>query len=150
MNSSLVVIFRYASITLIFWCFIILMLDVRIKTIEERIIGEKKVIGNIEVAEHDISGSYFEVVDKAETLGKNWRIPTIEEYKLIKENNLLADTSSYWSSVSELKNPLNKLIFFTHSGNTKPISIKKYERFDNESRGRARLVRTISINDSLR
>jgi hypothetical protein len=152
MNSSLVVIFRYVSVTLIFWCFIIWMYDVRIKTLEERIIGEKTVIDNIEVAEYDIFGSYFEVVEKARKLGQNWRIPTIEEYKLIKENNLLADSSGYWSSVSEFKNPSNKMIFFTPGGNIEPNSTNEYDRFFDNTRdhAKARLVRTISIDDSLR
>jgi hypothetical protein len=67
------------------------------------IIGKTTKIGNIEIAEKDFPTTLtWEEAEKAcSDLGEGWRLPTIEELKLIFENKNLINgihEGSYWSS----------------------------------------------------
>jgi hypothetical protein len=111
-----------------------------IKTNE--IIGNSIKIGNLEIAEFDLSSevsSSEEAENACFNLGDGWRLPTVDELTVIFENKntikgLMEDGFYYWSSTKTNLGE-SKVSYY---GRIMGFSIGYRNRFD---KPRARLVR---------
>jgi hypothetical protein len=92
---------------------------------EYQIIGQTSVIGEIEITEHSIWGDYTDIERTVSILGNNWRIPTIEELKLIDQHRIeisaQIDKTSYWSSDRNPKNKKENLQYDFEDGHIQSI-----------------------------
>lgn len=154
MSSILLSTLRYlivmvASLWLLIWS-----LDIKFKpqkSLYERIIGNPKTIDSLEVAEFDDWGGYNDILETLTGIGEGWRIPTIDEYKLLNENRgkLNLDSTGYWSSDSTPNDPLEKMQISIPSGKTYPVNINEYKRWTEISgadRQPVRFVRNVPNN----
>jgi hypothetical protein len=92
---------------------------------EYQIIGQTSAIGEIEITEHSIWGDYTDIERTVSILGNNWRIPTIEELKLIDQHRIeisaQIDKTSYWSSNRNPKNKKENLQYDFEDGHIQSI-----------------------------
>ena len=102
-------------------------------------------IGNIEVADADLSVITWEEANYfCKTLPDGWRLPTKEELNLLYQNRdklrffFSLDWYTYWSSTKGIYSKAWRL-------NSKGIV---YDKFDNEEKANARVVRTINSDNS--
>ena len=91
----------------------------------DQIIGQTSIIGEIELSENSISGDYTDIERTLSILGNNWRIPTIEELKLIDQHRIeissKIDKTCYWSSDRNPKNKKENLQYDFEDGHIQSI-----------------------------
>lgn len=73
-----------------------------IKESTNNVIGTSIKIANMEVAQHDfpVSMDFYDAVKAVQSLGKDWRLPTIKELDILRKNKRVLKFSKldYWTN----------------------------------------------------
>lgn len=150
MNNILYSIIKYLSLSSIIIFTLIWTFDFGIEnntiSLQERFIGEPILIENMEVAEFDAGGLYYQIEETVREIGSGWRIPTREEYMtMCQHRNIVSNlkNTAYWTCEHNPKLKGQKIQYFIPSGKTQSVSTNKWRRLWDRSGADSQPVRFV-------